>query len=85
MRRLNIDYTQYIQIFSLRNHGINPQTGLPETEIIYIHSKLMVVDDEYAVIGSANLNDRSMNGDRDSEVDVVVHDTARATTLINGK
>lgn len=45
----------------------------------------MVVDDEYAVIGSANLNDRSMNGDRDSEVDVVVHDTARANTLINGK
>ena len=39
-----------------------------ETESIYVHSKLMIVDDEHVIIGSANLNDRSQLGDRDSEV-----------------
>jgi len=37
-------------------------------EIIYVHSKLLVVDDEHFIIGSANINDRSMEGNRDSEV-----------------
>lgn len=41
---------------------------LPCTELIYIHSKLMIVDDLYLVMGSANINDRSMWGDRDSEL-----------------
>jgi phospholipase D1/2 len=27
---------------------------------------LMVVDDEYAIIGSANINQRSMDGSRDT-------------------
>jgi len=35
---------------------------------IYIHSKFMVVDDEYMIIGSANINDRSLNGLRDTEI-----------------
>lgn len=42
----------------------------PATEIIYVHSKLMIVDDNYAIIGSANINDRSMLGTRDSEIAV---------------
>ncbi|KAK9130688.1 hypothetical protein Sjap_011175 [Stephania japonica] len=36
--------------------------------MIYVHSKLMIVDDEYIIIGSANLNQRSMDGSRDSEI-----------------
>ncbi|MDG6914817.1 MAG: hypothetical protein JRN58_06495 [Nitrososphaerota archaeon] len=36
--------------------------------MIYVHSKLMIVDDEFAIIGSANLNERSLAGDRDTEV-----------------
>jgi phospholipase D1/2 len=35
---------------------------------LYVHSKLMIVDDEYAILGSANLNERSLAGDRDSEI-----------------
>ncbi|KAH0477096.1 MAG: uncharacterized protein KVP18_000169 [Porospora cf. gigantea A] len=35
---------------------------------IYIHSKLLIVDDEYLLLGSANINERSMNGKRDSEI-----------------
>jgi phospholipase D1/2 len=36
--------------------------------MIYVHSKLMVVDDEYVVVGSANINQRSLDGSRDSEI-----------------
>ncbi|KAJ0105807.1 hypothetical protein Patl1_18654 [Pistacia atlantica] len=35
---------------------------------IYIHSKGMIVDDEYVIIGSANINQRSMDGTRDTEI-----------------
>ena len=31
---------------------------------------MMIVDDNYAIIGSANINDRSMIGVRDSEIAV---------------
>lgn len=30
----------------------------------------MIVDDNYAIMGSANINDRSMLGTRDSEIAV---------------
>lgn len=38
------------------------------TELVYIHCKLLIVDDRYVIIGSANINDRSQIGNRDSEV-----------------
>ncbi|CAI5463895.1 unnamed protein product [Closterium sp. Yama58-4] len=38
--------------------------------MIYVHSKMMVVDDEYVVVGSANINQRSMDGARDTEMAV---------------
>ena len=41
---------------------------------IYVHSKLMIVDDEILRIGSANMNNRSMG--LDSECDIVI-DAAR--------
>ena len=34
----------------------------------------MIVDDRYVVIGSANINDRSMLGTRDSEIAAVIED-----------
>ena len=58
-------WKDYIGFYSLRGHGV--LNGVPVTELIYIHSKLMIVDDESVVIGSANINDRSMLGSRDSE------------------
>ncbi|GAB2300332.1 Phospholipase D, variant 2 [Dionaea muscipula] len=36
--------------------------------MIYVHAKMMIVDDEYIIIGSANINQRSMEGSRDSEI-----------------
>lgn len=45
----------------------------------------MIIDDEYVILGSANINDRSMKGKRDSEVCIVARDTTRLSTLINGE
>jgi phospholipase D1/2 len=35
---------------------------------IYVHSKMMIVDDAYIIVGSANINQRSMAGTRDTEM-----------------
>jgi phospholipase D1/2 len=35
----------------------------------------MIVDDRLAIIGSANINERSQRGDRDSELAAVIRDT----------
>lgn len=47
-------------------------TGIPTDEMIYIHSKVMIVDDRAFIIGSANINDRSMLGSRDHEIAICV-------------
>jgi phospholipase D1/2 len=44
------------------------------TEQIYVHSKLMVADDRFALLGSANINDRSLLGGRDSEIAALLID-----------
>lgn len=36
--------------------------------MIYVHAKGMIVDDEYVILGSANINQRSMAGSRDTEI-----------------
>ncbi|KAG6432008.1 hypothetical protein SASPL_103580 [Salvia splendens] len=36
--------------------------------MIYVHAKGMTVDDEYVIISSANINQRSMAGSRDTEI-----------------
>lgn len=42
---------------------------------VYVHSKVIIADDKLCIIGSANLNKRSLNGDRDSEVCVYIDDS----------
>ncbi len=73
---------RYLSVYSLRTHGILDNKFV--TEIIYVHSKLMIVDDRLAIIGSANINDRSMLGDRDSEVNVIIEDRNMIDGKING-
>lgn len=46
---------------------------------IYIHSKLLLVDDGFFTLGSANLNQRSMAVD--SEINVATNDPRHATAL----
>ncbi|XP_071700524.1 phospholipase D delta-like [Rutidosis leptorrhynchoides] len=36
--------------------------------MIYVHAKGMIIDDEYVILGSANINQRSMAGSRDTEI-----------------
>ncbi|KKK19255.1 hypothetical protein AOCH_005708 [Aspergillus ochraceoroseus] len=85
LRALGIEPEDYIQFFSLRSWGkIGPQKQLV-TEQLYIHAKCMVVDDRAAIIGSANINERSMLGSRDSEVAAVVRDTDMIWSTMNGR
>eukprot|EP01094_Clydonella_sp_ATCC50884_P025320 TRINITY_DN660_c1_g1_i1.p1 TRINITY_DN660_c1_g1~~TRINITY_DN660_c1_g1_i1.p1 ORF type:complete len:818 (+),score=198.65 TRINITY_DN660_c1_g1_i1:184-2454(+) len=74
---------QYISFYSLRNYGF--LGGNAVTEQIYVHAKLLIVDDRTAIIGSANINDRSMFGDRDSELGAIVDGGAQVTSSMNGR
>ncbi len=53
--------------------------------MIYVHSKLMIVDDEFVIVGSANLNERSLAGDRDTEICIgmTAQDQAARTQVQN--
>lgn len=85
LRKYGIDPDDYIQFFSLRKWGvIGPDRNLV-TEQLYIHAKTMIVDDRLAIIGSANINERSMRGNRDSEVAAVVKDNETIATTMNGR
>jgi phospholipase D1/2 len=74
---------EYISFFSLRTH--EKIKKYPKTELIYIHSKLILVDDSVVLIGSANINDRSMLGYRDSEIAAIIKDDNKITNVMNGK
>jgi len=50
---------------------------------VYIHAKLCIVDDRLAIVGSANINERSQRGDRDSEVAAVIRDTDMIDRLVS--
>ncbi|KAL8939586.1 MAG: hypothetical protein Q9211_002676 [Gyalolechia sp. 1 TL-2023] len=84
--RLNaqgIEPEDYIQFYGLRSWGkIGPSKQLV-TEQLYIHAKCMIVDDRAAIIGSANINERSMLGSRDSECAAVVRDTDMLWSTMN--
>lgn len=70
---------RYFSVYGLRTHDLLNENLA--TEIIYVHSKLMIVDDRLTIIGSANINDRSMLGERDSEIAVIVEDV----DMVDGK
>ena len=76
-------WKEYIGFYSLRGHAL--VNNMPETELIYIHSKLMIVDDKTVILGSANINDRSMLGKRDSEYAVMINETRKLNSLMDGK
>ena len=76
-------WKEYIGFYSLRGHTV--VKGEPRTELIYIHSKLMIVDDKTVILGSANINDRSMLGTRDSEYAVMINESTHLKTKMNGK
>ncbi|KAI9658162.1 MAG: Phospholipase D1 [Alyxoria varia] len=75
----------YIRFYSLRAWGKIGPTKALTTEQLYIHGKCMIVDDRYVIIGSANINERSMLGSRDSEVAAIVHDTELLESKMAGE
>lgn len=54
-------------------------------EELYIHAKLLIVDDRIVVCGSSNLNDRSQMGSHDSELSIVMEDTDRIQSSMDGQ
>ncbi|KAK8043062.1 phospholipase [Apiospora phragmitis] len=66
--------------------------GKPEEEVenwiqeeLYIHAKLLIVDDRIVVCGSSNLNDRSQEGHHDSELSIVMEDTDLIPSVMDGQ
>ena len=55
----------------------NSRSSRIVTENVYVHSKALIVDDLACIIGSANINDRSMLGNRDSEMCVIMEDETK--------
>lgn len=72
----------YISFNSVRNWSASGDKVM--TEQVYVHSKLMIVDDQHVLVGSANINDRSMRGTRDSEIAALVTDLEKIDTTMDG-
>lgn len=77
-----ITVEDYFEVFSLRNWGVMRHHQVVSDQI-YIHAKVMIVDDRVMIVGSANINDRSMLGDRDSEVAVIIEDRNHVQSVFN--
>ncbi|KAI3923866.1 hypothetical protein MKW92_011730 [Papaver armeniacum] len=75
----------YISFYSLRGHGRLCDGGPLVTNQVYVHSKVLLIDDHTAMIGSANINDRSLLGSRDSEICIVIEDKEFVNSFMNGK
>ncbi|KAG8050389.1 hypothetical protein GUJ93_ZPchr0009g239 [Zizania palustris] len=72
----------YLNFYCLGNREESSSNGIPESTdrsavalarkyrrfMIYVHAKGMIVDDEYVILGSANINQRSLAGSRDTEI-----------------
>ncbi|MBZ3877991.1 Phospholipase D1 [Sciurus carolinensis] len=80
---LGNQWINYISFCGLRTHA--ELEGNLVTELIYVHSKLLIADDNTVIIGSANINDRSMLGKRDSEMAVIVQDTETVPAVMDGR
>lgn len=55
------------------------------SEELYIHSKLLIADDQIVICGSANLNDRSQLGDHDSEIAIIIQDPKPVDSYMDGR
>uniref|UniRef100_A0A8C1UD32 Phospholipase n=1 Tax=Cyprinus carpio TaxID=7962 RepID=A0A8C1UD32_CYPCA len=82
-KEMDDQWMNYISICGLRTHA--ELQGRLVTELIYVHSKLLIADDNTVIIGSANINDRSMLGKRDSEVAVIFEDSETTPSVMDGQ
>jgi phospholipase D1/2 len=74
------DWEKYLSFYFLANWTNVPRTEWVtkgerndrmrkhQRYMIYVHTKLMIVDDRHVILGSCNLNDRGLTGNTDSEI-----------------
>jgi len=66
--------TDFLSFFCLGQREYPPEDAVHDPiaklgrHMIYVHSKMLIVDDSTILIGSANINQRSMDGGRDTEM-----------------
>ncbi|RXN17116.1 phospholipase D1-like isoform X1 [Labeo rohita] len=82
-KEMGDQWINYISFGGLRTHA--ELEGRLVTELIYVHSKMLIADDNTVIIGSANINDRSMLGKRDSEVAVIYEDIHTVKSVMDGQ
>uniref|UniRef100_A0A803MBD7 phospholipase D n=1 Tax=Chenopodium quinoa TaxID=63459 RepID=A0A803MBD7_CHEQI len=83
MQLTDLRLQDYLNFYCLGNREEVPEESLKEAEqssdkisdsykyrrfMIYVHAKGMIVDDEYVLMGSANINQRSLAGTKDTEI-----------------
>ncbi|KAI5293929.1 hypothetical protein KEM52_004995 [Ascosphaera acerosa] len=66
-------------------HDDVDEIGQFVSEELYIHTKVLIADDRTAIIGSANMNDRSQLGSHDSEIAVIIQDPTEVPSMMNGE
>ncbi|KAF8015958.1 hypothetical protein BT93_H1492 [Corymbia citriodora subsp. variegata] len=80
------DKTQdYISFYGLRAYGRLSDRGPIATSQVYVHSKVMIIDDRVSIVGSSNINDRSLLGSRDTEIGIIIEDKEFVESSINGE
>ncbi|KNA20728.1 hypothetical protein SOVF_049470 [Spinacia oleracea] len=83
MQPTDLNLQDYLNFYCLGNREEVPEESLKEANessakvsdsykygrfMIYVHAKGMIVDDEYVIMGSANINQRSLAGTKDTEI-----------------
>lgn len=78
MQLLDSHPLDYLNFYCLGNREANAQSSSDADKVsdsfkfqrfmIYVHAKGMIVDDEYVILGSANINQRSLAGSKDTEI-----------------
>ncbi|KAG8372920.1 hypothetical protein BUALT_Bualt12G0117200 [Buddleja alternifolia] len=75
----------YISCYGLRAYGRLFDGGPVASSQVYVHSKIMIIDGCTTLIGTANINDRSLLGSRDSEIGVLIEDNEFVDSWMGGK
>lgn len=70
---------RYVHVVGARTW--EKRNGKLEQSWIQTHSKTMIVDDMISIIGSVNINDRSLDGKKDTEVNMVIRGKTFARSL----
>jgi phosphatidylserine/phosphatidylglycerophosphate/cardiolipin synthase-like enzyme len=63
IQQKNLYFNNFYNIFYAED-----DSKIQEVALLYVHSRGMVVDDEFMLIGSTNINQRSLEGSKDTEI-----------------